>query len=134
MKKLILSLAIVLIASTGFSQERQYQLSTHILDISQGVPAGNVEVKLEKMDKNDETWTFVAKKTTEESGRIENFLPGKDNQGIYRFTFYTMPYFTKSGVKSFYPFVQVVFEINDSKHYHVPITLSAFGYSTYRGS
>src|SRR5690606_22801355 len=127
MKILILTLAIVLIASIGFAQEKQYQLSTHILDISQGVPAVNVEVKLEKMNKETETWTFVAQKTTEESGRIADFLPGIDNQGIYRFTFYTMPYFKKSGVQSFYPFVQVVFEINDSKHYHVPITLSAFG-------
>ncbi len=134
MKKLILSLAIILIASIGFAQEKQYQLSTHILDISQGVPAGDVEVKLEKMNKDTEIWTLVDKKTTEENGRIGDFLPGKDNEGVYRFTFYTMPYFTKSGVKSFYPFVQVVFEINDSKHYHVPITLSAFGYSTYRGS
>lgn len=134
MKKLILSLCIILIASTGYAQEKQFQLSTHILDVSQGVPAGNVEVKLEKMNKNAETWTFVAKKRTEKSGRIEDFLPGNNNQGVYRFTFYTKPYFTKGGVKSFYPFVQVVFEINDSKHYHVPITLSAFGYSTYRGS
>lgn len=134
MKKLLISLAVVLMASAGFAQEKQYQLSTHILDISQGVPAGDVEVKLEKMNKDDETWTFVAQKTTEESGRIPDFLPGNENQGIYRFTFYTKPYFIKSGVESFYPIVQVVFEISDSKHYHVPITLSAFGYSTYRGS
>lgn len=86
------------------------------------------------MNKNSERWTFVSKKSTQKSGRIENFLPGKDNQGIYRFTFYTKPYFKKEGMETFYPFVQVVFEITDHKHYHVPITLSAYGYSTYRGS
>ena len=59
---------------------------------------------------------------------------GKDNSGIYKLTFHTSPYFKSLGQKSFYPFIEVVFELVDNEHYHVPITLSPFGYSTYRGN
>lgn len=112
----------------------KYQLSTHILDISQGHPAQGVEVQLEKFDKLSDKWNFVKKLTTNANGRIEEFLEGNGNHGIYKLIFYTSEYFQKSGIKSFYPFIEVVFEISDDTHYHVPITLSPFGYSTYRGS
>lgn len=70
-----------------------------------------------------------------ENGRINDFLPlTKENNGTYKFTFYTESYFKNQGKKSFYPFIGVVFNITENQHYHVPITLSAFGYSTYRGS
>lgn len=134
MKTLFLSLFAIILTTTVFAQEKDYQLSTHILDISIGKPAGQVEVRLEKMNKQSKDWKEVSTKTTKESGRINDFLPGHNNQGVYRFTFYTKPYFNNKDEKSFYPFIQVVFEITGDKHYHVPITLSQFGYSTYRGS
>lgn len=113
-----------------------YQLSTRVLDISLGEPAEGVPVLLEKMNEDAETWSRVARKETAESGRINDFLPAsQDNAGIYRFTFFTEGYFEAQDAESLYPFVQVVFEIEaGAGHYHVPITLSPYGYSTYRGS
>lgn len=132
MKKIILATLFVTFSMIGFSQ---FQLSSHILDISAGLPASNVNIKLEQYDQKKDKWTFVAEKITDENGRIKDFLPeSKSNIGIYRFTYYTETYFAKKGIESFYPFIEVVFEIKDDKHYHVPITLSAFGYSTYRGN
>jgi 5-hydroxyisourate hydrolase len=70
-----------------------------------------------------------------ENGRINDFLlASEENKGIYRFTFYVADYYKKLNKETFYPFIEVVFKLEDAVHYHVPITLSAFGYSTYRGS
>ena len=81
------------------------------------------------------TWSAVAEKVTDSNGRISDFLSAESaNEGIYKLTFLTAAYFKKQKIESFYPFIEVVFEIKGSKHYHVPITLSAYGYSTYRGN
>ena len=79
-----------------------------------------------------------ALKETGDDGRIDDFLPvpnaQPDDKAIYRLTFYTQPYFEEQRTDTFFPYVQVVFEIDENQHYHVPITLSPFGYTTYRGS
>lgn len=115
-----------------------YQLSTHILDISAGAPAAGVTVRLAQYNPDKKTWSPVAEQKTDAAGRIGNFLPTAGTKagslGIYRLTFLTQPYFADRQQKSFYPYIDVVFELKDSGHYHVPITLSAFGYATYRGS
>lgn len=115
-----------------------YQLSTHILDIGQGQPAPGVTVRLARYDDAKKTWSPVAEKQTDAAGRIGDFLPTAGQKaaatGTYKLTFLTQPYFAARQQKSFYPFIEVVFELADGAHYHVPITLSAFGYSTYRGS
>ncbi|WP_407690222.1 hydroxyisourate hydrolase [Salegentibacter salegens] len=135
MKKMLLGFCLILITSLGFAQNDTHQLSTHILDISEGAPAANVSIKLEKRNNTTESWEFVSQKETKENGRINDFLPtGKSNNGIYKFTFFVKEYYKEKSTETFYPFIEVVFEIKDEKHYHVPITLSAFGYSTYRGS
>ncbi|MGY3053400.1 5-hydroxyisourate hydrolase [Pedobacter sp. UYEF25] len=135
MKNLAITFLIAMFASVTFAQKPKYQLSSHILDISKGMPAAGVSIKLEKYNEQNKTWSFEAEKKTDESGRIPDFLPSdKSNIGVYKLTFYTEPYFKKSHVESFYPFIEVVFQIKDGKHYHVPITLSAYGYSTYRGN
>ncbi|TDE01731.1 hydroxyisourate hydrolase [Flavobacterium hiemivividum] len=123
-------------ASVSFAQEAKYQLSSHILDVTQGEPAPNVKISLSKQKDNGK-WTTIDEKYTDSNGRIKDFLKeekGEDNKGIYKLTYYVEPYFTKLNQSSFYPFIEVVFEIKDEKHYHVPITLSPFGYSTYRGN
>jgi 5-hydroxyisourate hydrolase len=77
----------------------------------------------------------VDEKITDKNGRITDFLSNeKANSGIYKLTYFVNDYFKKDKIESFYPFIEVVFEIKDAKHYHVPITLSAFGYATYRGN
>lgn len=117
------------------AQKDNYQLSSHILDISKGAPVSGVTIKLEKYDEQNKTWSFMDEKITDENGRVPDFLKAyKSNLGIYKLTYYTSDYFKRNGIESFYPFIEVVFQIKDSSHYHVPITLSAFGYSTYRGN
>jgi 5-hydroxyisourate hydrolase len=113
------------------------QLSTHILDISTGQPASGVTVQLHQYNAAKKTWTALAEKKTDAAGRIPDFLPSASaagNPGTYKLTFVTQPYFESKQQQSFYPFIEVVFDIKDGAHYHVPITLSAYGYSTYRGS
>lgn len=135
MKNLLLAAIMMLATTAGFSQDKEYQLSTHILDVSAGLPAGGVTIKLEKMNPNTKSWEFVSEKKTGENGRVGDFLPlENDNEGIYRFTFMVEDYFKSKQEETFYPFVEVAFKISGKSHYHVPITLSAFGYSTYRGS
>lgn len=123
------------IASINFAQEASYQLSSHILDITSGKPAADVKITLSKQDKNN-NWIVVEEKYTDSNGRIKDFLKqdGKSNVGIYKLTYHTSPYFKKTERATFYPFIEVVFELTNNDHYHVPITLSPFGYSTYRGN
>lgn len=123
-------------ASFTFAQEAKFQLSSHILDITKGEPAPGVKISLSKQDKAG-NWKTVDEKTTDKNGRITDFLKvtkGVDNAGIYKLTYFTAPYFQLMNQNSFYPFVEVVFEIKGESHFHVPITLSAYGYSTYRGN
>ncbi|MDI9258383.1 hydroxyisourate hydrolase [Flavobacterium sedimenticola] len=132
MKKIIF--ALLFCSSFAFAQEK-FQLSTHILDISKGIGASYVEVELRKQDSTNQNWLFLDKKMTDNNGRIKELLPmNKSNVGIYKLIFKTQSYFVKQQQESFYPFIEVVFEIKDNEHYHVPITLSANGYSTYRGN
>lgn len=134
MKKLVL-LAFLAFSVNAYAQSDNYQLSTHVLNISNGSPAPGVEVVLFEYNENDSSWNKIATKKTKESGRINTFLEGSDHQGTYKLVFHTSEYFKQKGVTSFYPFIPVVFKISSGDaHYHVPITLSRFGYSTYRGS
>lgn len=134
--KILFTLLMVFIAGYGFSQEPTFQLSSHILDISKGLPAPDVKIKLEKMNAEGQ-WVFVDEKETDKNGRVSNFLEqtvGFDHTGIYQLTYNVKSYFESQHTESFYPFIVVAFEIKDNKHYHVPITLSPFGYATYRGN
>ena len=120
-------------------QNDPFQLSTHILDISKGVGASGVEVHLFKqtITNNKEEWVFISQDTTDENGRIKAFLAretNKSNVGIYKLVFMVAPYLQDANGYSFYPYIDVIFNISNENHYHVPITLSNFGYSTYRGN
>lgn len=136
MKRGTFLMLFLAVTSSIWGQQISYQLSSHILDITQGAPASGVSIRLSKMESSGE-WTAVEEKLTDNNGRINDFLQkveGKDSRGVYKFTYFTQPYFERQGQTSFYPFIEVIFEIKDDSHYHVPITLSPFGYSTYRGS
>lgn len=135
MKNSIFSFLFILISMFAAAQDSKHQLSSHILDVSKGLPATGVTIKLEQMNEETKKWIFVDEKKTDHNGRITDFLANEnDNRGIYKLTYYTSDYFKSSKTESFYPFIEVVFQIKDKSHYHVPITLSAFGYSTYRGN
>ena len=123
-------------ASFTFAQEAKFQLSSHILDVTNGEPAPGVKIALAKQDQAGK-WMTVDEKITDKNGRITDFLKetkGVSNEGIYKLTYFVAPYFKSLNQNSFYPFIEVVFEIKGENHFHVPITLSAYGYSTYRGN
>lgn len=129
-------LAMTATASYAAGDQDKYQLSSHILDISTGKPAPDVNVRLMMQEKSG-SWKLVNTQKTDANGRIGTFLPneaGVAHDGTYKLIFETTPYFQNQGLKSFYPYVEVNFNVEGEKHYHVPITLSAYGYSTYRGS
>lgn len=110
-------------------------ITTHVLDVANGHPAEGISVVL--LYFADEGWRELARGITNKDGRITNLLPDTTalQTGTYRLNFATAPYFQKCGVEGFYPNVPVIFEIRDTtQHYHVPLLLSPFGYSTYRGS
>lgn len=133
--KNLFTVVLMLFTSIIFAQNANYQLSSHILDVSKGVPVSGVHIKLERYNEQNKTWNLVDEKITDVNGRITDFLNSeKSNIGIYKLIYFTNDYFKKNNVESFYPFIEVVFQIKDEKHYHVPITLSAFGYATYRGN
>lgn len=114
--------------------EQSYQLSTHILDITKGLPFPNVEIKLYKLNKDGQTWSFVAQGVTDKNGRIANFLPEDKNDGTYKLQFLTYKYFKSQGLNSIYPYVDLVFSISGKSHYHIPITMSANGFATDKGN
>lgn len=111
------------------------QITTHVLDVSEGRPAAHVPVLLEIEDVGT-GWRQVNRAETDKDGRVGNLIPeGPLVEGTYRLTFDTHSYFAPRKVKALYPIVTIVFSVWDAKeHYHIPLLLSPFGYSTYRGS
>jgi 5-hydroxyisourate hydrolase len=111
-------------------------VTTHVLDTATGRPAAGLGVRLERRSAVDE-WTLLAESSTNADGRIADLLPdgAEAPPGTYRLRFATGAWFTRQGASGFYPWVDVVFERTDGReHHHVPLLLSPFGYSTYRGS
>lgn len=135
MKKAVFIFFNLVFATVCYAQEIKFQLSSHILDIGTGQPAGHVEVKLQRQKADKSSWEDLAVKFTDDNGRINDFLPvSENNKGIYKLTFYTEKYFKQKKMDTFYPYIEVIFTLSEQTHLHVPITLSPYGYSTYRGS
>lgn len=110
-------------------------ITTHILDTSLGRPASGVLVTLEA--RGGDGFREVGRGTTDADGRLRTLVPANEALvvGSYRITFDTGGYFERIGVASFYPEVSVTFTVRDAgQHYHVPLLLNPFGFSTYRGS
>lgn len=108
-------------------------LTTHVLDTTRGVPAAGIAVTLEAQAGRE--WKPLGSGTTDDDGRLKTLLPkGKLAAGTYRLTFDTGAYFRARGEKAFYPHVTLVFETEPREHLHVPVLLSPYGYTTYRGS
>ncbi|HYL56499.1 MAG TPA: hydroxyisourate hydrolase [Gemmatimonadales bacterium] len=109
-------------------------ITTHVLDTARGRPAGGVAVSLAR--RTGETWTELATARTDGTGRVPNLLPDdiENPTGSYRLRFDTGAYFKAHGVASFHPFIEILFDVRDTEHYHVPLLVSPFGYTTYRGS
>jgi 5-hydroxyisourate hydrolase len=111
--------------------EAHARISTHVLDMVSGEPARDVYVRLERRD--SEGWRTIAEGRTDAEGRLRYRVPLNDWQaGGYRLLFYVEPYL---GREAFFPEITVAFHVHDAeRHYHVPLLLSRYGYTTYRGS
>jgi 5-hydroxyisourate hydrolase len=110
-------------------------LSTHVLDTATGRPAAGLPVRLEV--ERDLGWSELARGVTNADGRVAPLLPAGTalEAATYRLTFDVAAYQAARGVAGFYPYVTVVFTVRDpGQHHHVPLLLSPYGYSTYRGS
>jgi 5-hydroxyisourate hydrolase/2-oxo-4-hydroxy-4-carboxy-5-ureidoimidazoline decarboxylase len=118
----------------NFQFLRMSQLTTHVLDTSLGRPGKNIPVKLLQQDPGG--WKAIAQGITNDDGRISDLLPPETclPTGTYKLVFDTGAYFASVSVKGFYPEVEIQFMVTDQSHYHVPLLISPFGYSTYRGS
>ncbi len=110
------------------------QVTTHVLDTSSGKPAEGIRIALSLYKNN--SWAELAHGITNKDGRISDLIEdkGKLDKGIYKMNFETGIYFKEKALRNFYPYVEIVFEIDSDEHYHIPLLLSPFGYSTYRGS
>ncbi len=110
------------------------QITTHILDTSLGKPAEGVFIELQK--KEGQGWQTIGQGHTNADGRISDLLAVDTtvDPGFYRMFFHVGAYYQNLDTTTFYPEVSIVFEVFDHTHYHVPLLLNPFGYSTYRGS
>ena len=108
------------------------RITTHVLDTSRGRPAAGVAVALER--ETGGGWAAAGRGATDADGRLKSLTVAEVEAGTYRLTFETGAYFAALGVESFYPRVVVVFSVGAGEHYHVPLLVNPFGYSTYRGS
>jgi|SRR5580692_843748 5-hydroxyisourate hydrolase len=109
-------------------------ITTHVLDTSRGRPAADLKVELHK--KSGEEWKSIGVCVTDANGRGNALLGDTPLAvGTYRLTFHAGVYFQTLRVESFYSDIPVIFEVRDARtHYHVPLLISPFGYSTYRGT
>jgi 5-hydroxyisourate hydrolase len=109
-------------------------VSTHVLDTAHGLPAAGVPVQLSRRETTG-AWSVVGQGITDVDGRVRGLSDEPLVAGDYRLEFDTATYFKVAGMAAFYPEVLVVFKVTDpGAHHHVPLLLSPFGYSTYRGT
>ncbi|KAI9278381.1 hydroxyisourate hydrolase [Phascolomyces articulosus] len=111
-------------------------ITCHVLVASVGKPGQHVDVKIEKINEAG-AFSTLSTAQTNDDGRCPNLLPAgyKAEKGIYRVTFETKAFFERLGEKCFYPYVQIVFELeHPEQHYHIPLLISPYSYTTYRGS
>src|SRR6185503_3676116 len=106
-------------------------ITTHVLDTSRGRPAQGIPVRLERRGTGRDEWFLIGNGETNADGRVTNLMPATASitPGVYRLVFETRRYF---GDNTLYPSIVILFETHaNESHYHVPLLLSAFGYSTY---
>ena len=108
-------------------------ITTHVLDTALGRPAAGVPVRLSRIDANESS-VVLADAVTDDDGRVTALGPDQVPAGTYQLRFGTAAYYAATGQECFYPQVSVTFAVTDRRHHHVPLLLSPFAYSTYRGN
>ena len=123
-----------LLTGANFDFLKVSQITTHVLDTAFGLPGKDISIRMQAM-KNG-TWQTIAQGITNADGRIPDLLPQERilKPDTYKMVFDTGSYFGKQNLKTFYPAVEIIFNTFDDAHYHVPLLVNPFGYSTYRGS
>ena len=110
------------------------KITTHILDTSKGKPAQSVTIIL--YHGTNDQWEEITRTKTNQDGRAPELSnqDHSDKEGLFKLRFETKDYFDRDQITTFYPYVEIVFEVSRGEQYHVPLLLNPFGYSTYRGS
>ena len=123
-----------LVTEGDFQFLKVSQITTHVLDTSTGIPGAAITIRLQALRNN--VWQTIAQGITNNDGRIPDLLPQDRNlkADTYKMVFDTGSYYSKANTKTFYPIVEIIFNTFDETHYHVPLLVNPFGYSTYRGS
>ncbi|UPT70109.1 MAG: 2-oxo-4-hydroxy-4-carboxy-5-ureidoimidazoline decarboxylase [Flavobacterium sp. JAD_PAG50586_2] len=121
-----------MLPDSDFSFLKVSQITTHVLDTSTGIPGKDISIRLQSLRNN--AWQTIAQGITNVDGRIPDLLPPQRNlkPDTYKMVFDTGSYYANT--KTFYPKVEIIFSTFDETHYHVPLLVNPFGYSTYRGS
>ncbi|XP_022046015.1 5-hydroxyisourate hydrolase-like [Acanthochromis polyacanthus] len=111
-------------------------LTTHVLNTAMGVPGSNMSLSLHRQDPLTKAWNLITTGITNDDGRCPGLITTQlFTSGVYKLHFETAQYWGSRGEASFYPYVEIVFTINEpGQKYHIPLLLSRFSYSTYRGS
>jgi 5-hydroxyisourate hydrolase/2-oxo-4-hydroxy-4-carboxy-5-ureidoimidazoline decarboxylase len=124
----------MILAAADWSAVHPSQLTTHVLDTTLGRPAAEMTIRLKHFVDNG--WFTLAQGVTNADGRVGDLLPSEKNvlPGNYKMVFETARYFKTNNTTGLYPAVEICFTVSDDSHYHIPLLLNPFGYSTYRGS
>jgi len=112
------------------------RISTHVLDVTQGKPAREVAVRLDRQGSKGE-WVTLSSSRTDADGRCNQLLPDHDalGAGLYRLAFDTAGYYLAQKVTGFYPVVEITFQVREGEsQFHIPLLLNPYGFATYRGS
>ncbi|MBS1123020.1 MAG: 5-hydroxyisourate hydrolase [Deltaproteobacteria bacterium] len=108
-------------------------ITTHVLDTATGRPGGGIAIELERAGAGSD-WALIGSGVTDDDGRLRTLTPSALDAGTYRIRFHTGPYFAATGRPAFFPVVEIQFTVETGQHYHVPLLVSPYGYTTYRGS
>lgn len=133
LSKTLTALSLSSLTSLAFAAANP--LSVHVLNLENGLPSPGINVTLEKHV--GQNWQPLAEGTTNAQGRIAELFPARQpfEAGEYRVVFKTGDYYKNAGHETFFPEIPVIFEVKQAdQHYHIPLLLSPFGFSTYRGS
>ncbi|KAH8299741.1 hypothetical protein KR044_005320 [Drosophila immigrans] len=109
------------------------KLSTHVLETSTGKAAPNIKVTVYRLDELQE-WRAIRPSQTNADGRCLVLDQGEFPNGIYKLTFHVGAYFAAKNMTTLYPAIDIIAECNENRNYHIPLLLSPYGYTTYRGT
>ncbi|EDW00975.1 5-hydroxyisourate hydrolase [Drosophila grimshawi] len=109
------------------------KFSSHVLNTSTGKAAAYIKVTTSRLDELQE-WKAIRPTQTDSDGRCQLLDPAEFSSGIYKLTFHVGAYFAEQNIKTFYPAVELIVDCSENQNYHVPLLLSPYGYTTYRGT